>query len=233
MRAGSLLWHGRRGFCNDKVIQDGYSTAPSAAPLRRAPETISYARFTSRPEGVPSLGPAGHRRDGVQKPADSQPKETPELKLLILPERMRGGRSGTCPVLRQRSEDSMVPGYVQGGTRTNLSRGRIQSELGRKKRKESEYQGVTKGDCLERRFNTVWSENPGFRRGLIHFEWFGRVFFRHEESVLKGGFIDLGSRAVWRGQTWLSGASWSPGRSGPLTGLRPCDPHALWACSRP
>jgi hypothetical protein len=126
MRAGSLLWHGRRGFCNDKIIQDGYSTAPSAAPLRRAPETISYARFTSRPEGVPSLGPAGHRRDGVQKPADSQPQATPQLEILILPERMRGGRSGLCPVLRQRSKVSMVPGYVQGGTRAGPVKCRVE-----------------------------------------------------------------------------------------------------------
>jgi hypothetical protein len=78
------------------------------------------------PKGVPSLGPAGHRRDGVQKPADSQPKATPELEILILLERMRGGRSGTCPVLRQRSEASMVPGYVQGGTRAGPAKCRVE-----------------------------------------------------------------------------------------------------------
>jgi hypothetical protein len=107
-------------------MRNGYSTAPSAAPLRRAPETISYARFTSRPEGAPSLGPAGHRRDGVQKPADSQPQTTTQLEILILPERMRGGRSGLCPVLRQRSEASMVPGYVQGGTRAGPVKCRVE-----------------------------------------------------------------------------------------------------------
>jgi len=126
MRAGSLPWHGWRGFCKNKVMQNGYSTAASAAPLRRAPGTISYARFTSRPEGVPSLSPAGHRRDGVQRPADSQPKATPELEIHILLERMRGGRSGTCPVLRQRSEASMVPGYVQGGTRAGPAKCRVE-----------------------------------------------------------------------------------------------------------